>query len=211
MKTNPLRTLAASVLTVALLAISTGSSSAQVLYTTQTDWALWTGGSNPGTAGSAGDTDFSTTNGDWSSSPGLTGLAGGLTITISGTYNPTAVGRPSSDRLFLSGKTITLDYTTSGLVGGTYFQLLAFFNTDGLYGGPAATSDVDMGSYRRATYVLPTFANAGSYLEFGVLANTNSTGTFTIDNLTVVPEPATAGLAIAGIALLAWRIRRKVS
>ena len=210
MNSKTLGTLAASILAAAFLAISSGSSSAQVLYATQTDWALWTGGSNPGTAGSTGDTDFSTTNGDWSSSPGLTGLAGALTITVTGTYYPTLVSRPGADRLLLSGKTMSVDYTTTGLSGGNYFEVRAVVNTDGI-GWTVITplSTTDMGTYYRNTYLLPTFSTPGTYLDLAVLANTDRTGTFTIDNLTVVPEPATTGLAIAGIAILAWRIRRR--
>lgn len=196
------------------LAALAAHANAAVLFTTQEDFTGWgVGSSNTGTPSALGDTDASTTNGlGNTSSPGAAGTAGALTVTIpsgstfGGTLSPGEQGN-AAFLAALSGATVTVDYTAT-VAGGNYFQLLVNINSAATgYTTIAPTVTGTQGGPQTATYVMPTFPSTGqSYFQFGFVANTNNTGTVTIDNIQTTPEPASvSALALGGVALLRRR------
>jgi hypothetical protein len=133
----------------AILVWGLGSASAQVLFTTQDDFApsKTQQGTNitVGPPGVVGDSDGSTTNGlGNTTNAGGTGTAGALPLVQNVTgYNQTQIGPDEAgNQPFLNAmaahNTLTLDYylpqaITLGATGSNYFQLVPVFNWSGGY------------------------------------------------------------------------------
>lgn len=210
--------------TVALLgAIGFGraQASAAVLFTTQEDFAGFTGSAGSAAViSAAGDTDGGTTNGVGNlTNPGGTGTAGALTYTIaSGTYDNVLSPGEQGNAAFLStisGTTVTVDYTAT-VSGGNYFQLLVLLNGSGpgylAISPDAGTTTGTQGGPQSSTYTIPVISPTESYFQFGFIANTNNLGTVTIDNVRTpassTPEPASLSILGLGGLLLSRRRSR---
>jgi hypothetical protein len=208
-------------LVVVLVAQATASA-ATVLFTTQEDFAEWTG-NNPGAESAAGDTDALAINGLGNpSAAGGAGTAGGLTISIAGGFNQTYSPGEQGNAAFVAlmrelsdtpGSTISLDYV--GPTGVTsYFQPLLHFNYDGFWGGIAPASTLDNGSFQTALYDISslTIPATLTYFQVGLTSNNGAEEagkTFTIDNMRVVPEPASAMALVSLLGVGLARRRRR--
>ena len=206
----------AAALVMGLLVAQATASAATVLFTTQEDFAEWTG-NNPGAESAAGDTDSLAINGLGNpSAAGGAGTAGALTISIAGGFNQTYSPGEQGNAPFIAlmrelsdtpGATIALDYV--GPPGVTsYWQPMLHFNYDGFWGGIAPASTLDNGSFQTALYDISslTVPAALTYFQIGLTSNNGAeevSKTFTIDNMRVVPEPAsaTALMSLLGVGL----------
>jgi len=191
------------------------------LFTTNSDWGQWSAASAGITvsAGASGDTDGNPTTslGNTLYGPGRRDLAAGLTVTIASgqTYGSVVSADEHNNAALLTAlagaSTLQLDFTYPVYIPGGYFQPLLLLNFDGHYDQIAPNSILNDGTYSTALYSLPaglpTDPNSLSYFQIGVIANTNETGAFTIDNMeiiTAVPEPASICLlafVAAGLVL----------
>lgn len=192
------------------------------LFTSNSDWGQWSAASVGITAaaGASGDTDGNPTTslGNTLYGPGHRDLAGGLTVTIAPgpghqTYGSVVSADEHNNATLLTAlaaaSTLQLDFTYP-VFNGSYFQPLLLLNFDGHYDQIAPNSVLNNGTYSTALYSLPaglpTDPNSLSYFQIGVIANTDETGAFTIDNMeiiTAVPEPASIFLlAFVGAGLV---------
>jgi hypothetical protein len=207
-----------------LAVFSSTQAHGQVLFDTQEDFANW-GDNNSGTdftinPAATPDSDGSTINGLGNTvSPGGAGTAGSGQVTwmpAAGTYayfyGPGEQGNagflsaidPGSGggNLVAYSGTISVDSTTPPPGSGNYFELGLVLNYSGNFGqffGTASASPNAAGFY---TYTIPYTISAVtglSYFQPGLIYNSNYTGTpFNIDNIRVVPEPASLGLFALG-------------
>ena len=223
-------------LLVAVAVCSSITLSAQVLYTTQQDFAPATTASGAaitvGPPGAAGDTDLSTINGlANTSSPGGAGTAGAIFMQVNTLgFDQANLGDEAANAGFLAalkGNTkLTLDYTlpqdlTTGANG--YFQIWGVFNWTAGYqsfnnnsffnganllaGQHTVTFD-----YTSLQPGLPT--SQPSYFQLFLVMNCGgslspATVPIYIDNIRVsgpVPEPTS--LALMGIPAVIFLIRR---
>jgi hypothetical protein len=213
---------AVALVVVLLLVAPATVSAATVLFTTQEDFAEWSG-NNPGAESAAGDTDALAVNGLGNpSAAGGAGTPGALTISIVGgfdqTYSPGEQGNAPFIALMRElsdtpGATIALDYVApSGIT--SYWQPLLHFNYDGFWGGIAPASTLDNGTFQTALYDISslTIPATLTYFQVGLTSNngTEEAGkTFTIDAMRVVPEPgALAWVSLLGVGALRRRHRR---
>ena len=210
--------------------------SAQVLYTTQQDFAPATSASGAnitvGPPGVAGDTDGSTINGlANTSNPGGAGTAGALFLqeNVLG-YQQANLGDEAGNAGFLaalkSHTVLSLDYTLPQDIvktNGGYFEIWGVFNWSGGYQQfnnvpffsaanlTAGTHTVTY-DYSALQPGLPT-SPPGYFQLFLVL---NSGGTLTpssniqvyIDNIQVIPEPSSLALMGLGVPALVFFARR---
>jgi hypothetical protein len=222
------------------LGLVCSAASAQVLFTTQQDFAAATTASGAnitvGPPGVTGDTDGSTINGLANlASPGGAGTAGALFLqenTLG--YQQANLGDQASNAGFLaalkSHNQLSLDYTLpTDIVRGSggYFEIWGVFNWSGGYqqfnnvpffstsanllaGSHTVTLD-----YSALQAGLPT-SQPGYFQMFLVI---NSGGTLTppsniqvyVDNIRAVPEPSSAMLAGLGISAVCVAARRRRS
>jgi len=225
---------------LALALVCSGAvASAQVLYTTQQDFAAATSANGTditvGPPGATGDTDFSNINGlANTTSPGGIGTPGALFLqqNVLG-YKQANLGDEASNAAFLaalkSHDQLSLDYTLPQDIvrgSGGYFEIWGVFNWSGGYqqfnNVPffstsanllAGTHTVTL-DYSALVAGLPT-TQPGYFQLFLVL---NSGGTLTppssiqvyIDNIRAVPEPASLILMSVPVLLFAARRARRV-
>jgi hypothetical protein len=192
------------------------------LFTTQQDFAGWTGNASIANSVSATDLDGATTNGAINN--GGAGTGGSLgTSWISGTfdyfYGPgeqgnapflAALGTSNTGAGYTAASGfLAIDYTKPPPGTGSYFQLGVVLNYDSNFGQTFGTeTDNGNGTY---TAVIPYTINAtaaSTYFQLGLIYNSNyNTNTvFNIDNIRVVPEPASlAVLSLAGCGMIRRR------
>jgi hypothetical protein len=182
------------------------------LFTTTDDWSSWSG-SLASAAGPNGDIDGSSTNGagNTTTGPGNTGTPGALTVTIAPgqTYDSVFSADEHNNGALLSAlegaTSIQLDFTMpAGVNGGGifnqlvdgYFEPILVLNYPGVYDQIAPSNTTVFGDFDLATYTLPAglqAALAGAfYFNIGIIANTNETGIFTLDNMEAVAPAATS-------------------
>jgi len=195
------------------------------LFTTQQDFSGWNNSSIV-TSASSVDIDGNPING--AASGGGAGTAGSLqAVWNNGAfdyfYGPGEQGNTAflaalgtsatGDGGFTAATgTLKVDYTKPPPGTGNYFQLGLVFNYSNNFGQFFGTeTDNGNGTF---TATIPYTINAVSspqftYFQVGLIYNSNyNTNTpFNIDNLRVVPEPATIGLLALG-ALVSVRRRR---
>jgi PEP-CTERM motif len=226
-------------LAAAAVCLGCAVASAQVLYTTQQDFAPATSASSTdvtvGPPGVTGDTDGSTINGLGNAThPGGVGTAGALFLqaNVLG-YEQVNLGDEAANAPFLAAlknnTKLSLDYTlpqtlTTGTNG--YFQISWVFNWTGGYQGfnnnaffnganLAAGAHTVTFDYSALQAGLPT--TQPSYFQLFLILN--SGGSLTpgadvqvyVDNIAVVPEPASLtllGLGIPALIFVARRTRR---
>jgi hypothetical protein len=210
--------------------------SADVLYTTQQDFASATTASGTaitvGPPGTTGDSDGSTINGlGNTTNPGGAGTAGALFVqqNVLG-YEQVNLGDEAANANFLAAlknnnqlsMTYTLPQTlTTGANG--YFQLSWVFNWSGGYQGfnnngffnganlTAGTHTVTF-DYSSLQAGLPT--TQPSYFQLFLIANSGGSLSpaapvpFYVDDIAVVPEPASLTLLALGIPALVVVARR---
>jgi hypothetical protein len=204
------------------------ASAGPVLYTTLNDWNEWNGSGSISKVGSAApDLDGTSINGVGNNTaPGAAGTGGSLAATwSSGAFDyffgdgdqnnaalRTALGTSPSGGYTAAAGVLAFDYTKPPPGTGNYFQLGIVINADNNFGQFFGTeTDNGNGTFTANVPYTITASGASSYLQLGFIYNSNyNTNTpFTIDNLRVVPEPATAGLL--GIALAGLGLRRSRS
>jgi hypothetical protein len=214
---------------------SLSSACAQELYTTQEDFTGWSdnsGGTNFTPLVTAFSTDSSTTNGLGNpSNPGGTGTSGSITVTrnapegnfgyfysqgASSTAFLAALGTSSNGGAGYTAAsgTIQLDFVPA--TGGTYFGLGIVLNYNSNFGQffPSGTP-VNNGTYytEDINYTINSTTSA-NYFQLGVIWNSDApTGSsFTLDNIQVVPEPASLVLlGLGGLSLIGVAMRRRDS
>ena len=196
------------------------------LFTTQQDFSGWNNSSIV-TSSSAIDIDGNSTNG--AASGGGAGTPGSLqAVWSSGAfdyfYGPGEQGNAAFLAVMGTSATgdggftaasgfIKVDYTKPPPGTGNYFQLGLVLNYSNNFGQTFGT-EVDNGN-GTFTATIPYTINAVSspqftYFQLGLIYNSNyNTNTpFNIDNIRVVPEPASMGLLGAG-ALASLRRRQR--
>jgi len=167
------------------------------LFTTQDDWNQWASASaGIGlTPGAAGDTDLTSINGlgNTSAPQQPAAAAGALTVTISSGQNYGSFLSPGeqANAAFLStlsnAPTLQMDFTyPTG--GGTYFDPQLLLNYSGHYVAIDPTNVANPGTYYTATYQVPAGLPSApspslTYFQLGFIANTDQTGSFTVDNV----------------------------
>jgi hypothetical protein len=193
------------------------------IFTTNSDWGQWTSGSTgiSVSATATGDTDGNPTTslGNTLYGPGQRDLSGGLTVNIapgppSQQYGSVLSPDEHNNAPLLAALAAALELKmdfTYPVFNGTYFQPLLLLNFDGNYDQIAPSSILNLGTYSTAIYTLPaglpTDPGSLSYFQIGVIASTDETGNFTIDNMeliSAVPEPAAVSLlaiAVGGVIL----------
>jgi hypothetical protein len=212
------------------LAAGAGVAPAGVLFTTAEDFAQWNDGDNSdgiqevGVA--SGSIDASTTNGlANNTAAGAAGTSGSLSATwISGTYdfffgpgiqgNAAALadlGTTAAATATPTNGILQFDYIEPPPGTGNYFQLGVVLNYDGNF-GQFFGSSVNNGN-GTFTATVPYTINphpALSYFQLGLIYNSNfNTATpFTVDNVLVVPEPASATVLAAAGGLITLRRQR---
>jgi hypothetical protein len=227
------------------------SASAQMLYTTTSDFAGWTANS-PATSATPSvtyDYDGSTTNGNGNNpgntgasiNPGGTSAGGSLALTTTGmgygtlayspgeaystsfmhTIDPGSLAAYSAESGYGNGTTtaysgtMQITYTSPTITSGAYYQIGAFIKYDGHNYNPVFPSSVaDDGivdGVQTYTATIPYTIDAGSlsYCDFEIFSNSNSSAqtTFNIDDITVLPEPASIGIVALGALGLIRRRR----
>ena len=223
-------------LAVAVIWLGCAVASANVLYTTQEDFASAISASSTnvtvGPPGTLGDSDSSTVNGlGNTSNPGGAGTAGALFVqqNILG-YEQVNLGDEAANANFLAAlknnNTLSMTYTlpqtlTTGANG--YFQLSWVFNWTGGYQGFNNNSFFNGANLTAGTHTvtfdysslqagLPT--TQPSYFQLFLIANSGgslSPGApvpFYIDDIEAVPEPASLTLLALGIPALVVVARR---
>lgn len=218
----------------AFLAV-TNVSIAQVLFTTQEDFTGWSdnsGGSNFTKTTTAFSTDGSTTNGlGNTTAAGGSGTLGSMTVTRAGAGNYgffysageqdnagflAALGTVNTGAGYTASgnKTIEMDFVPAA--GGTYFGLGIVLNYNSNFGQFFAVgSPVDHGTYMTQDIDISINATGSSnYFQFGLIWNSDapSGSSFIVDNIRVVPEPASLGLlGLGACGLIGMAIRRRRS
>jgi hypothetical protein len=135
----------------------------------------------------------------------------------SGTYNYFYSGGEQGNAAFLaalgSSGTLAIDYTTPANNGGNYFQLGVVLNYSSNFGQFTGGTPIDDGNGFSTVDVPYTINTAGSYsyFQFGLIFNSNYDSTaptsFTVDNIRLVPEPASMG-CLGALGVLVLRRRR---
>lgn len=212
------------------LFFATAASNASVLFTTQNDWAQWTGSAQfTETPVATPDSDGSNLNG-LGNSAGGTGTAGSLQLTwISGSFDYVYGPGEQTNQLFLTAVdpgavastsltsysgTMTFDITPpSGAPGsGGYYDIgivLNYTSNFGQFFGTLSATANPNGFY---TYTVPYTINAVSglsYFQLGIIYNSNYTGSFNLDNFTVVPVPEPASICGLGVLSSLLLLRRR--
>jgi hypothetical protein len=207
---------------------------AQELYTTQEDFTGWSDNSGnvnftPG-PNSAFSTDSSSTNGLGNpSNAGGAGTSGSITETrIGGGNYDFFYSQGASSMAFLAalgtsnnggaGYTaasgvIEFDYVPPSTGGGTFFQLGIVLNYNNNFGQFFGGAPVNNGTYftQDIPYTINSTTSA-NYFQLGLIWNSDfpNGSTITIDNIHVVPEPASlALLGFGGLGLIGMVIRRQ--
>lgn len=212
-----------SLLCVAILGSMLPANNAfgEVLYTTQDDFTGWGGTGFIIGPQATPDTDGSTTNGTGNTTnAGGTGTGGSMSVDrdtatpFSYFYSPGEQGNAAFiDALGVSGD-VLFDFTYP--TDGNYFQLGLVLNYDGHFDQAFGGGPVDNGDGTFTQSVPYTFApgDVSSYLQLGLIFNSDSTTPFAVDNIRVenvvhpvVPEPATMVLLSLGTlgSMLFWR------
>lgn len=209
---------------VAVAGMPTQPVSAAPLFSTMEDWTGWTG-NNSGTASAASDLDGGTVNGlGNTSAAGGAGTAGGLSISIAGTFNQTYSPGEQGNAPFIDlmrtlsdidAPTVAVDLIPPTGVT-SYFQPLLHFNYDGFWGGLAPVSTVDNGTYTTVTYNLNslTIPATLSYFQIGITSNSGGDEvgkTITVDNMRTlaIPEPTGAAMLSMSALTLVGTCRRR--
>lgn len=192
------------------------AASAQTLFTTQEDFTGWSGANLTLTADTA-SLDADATNGlGNTTAAGAAGTSGSLSVThVSGAYNAFTSPGEQDNVAFLaalgSGGELAVDFTTPTDATGTgnYFGLLLHFNYDGTWAQISPTTSSTVGNVTTNVYDYTINVTDYSYFQLGLIYNSNFTeGTFTVDNIRIVPEPASLALmACGGLSLLRRRGR----
>jgi hypothetical protein len=237
LKVDLMKKLHVGILAVVTVCLGCAVASAQVvLYTTQQDFAPATSASGTtitvGPPGVTGDTDGSTINGlGNTSNPGGVGAAGALFLQANTLgYEQVNLGDEAANAPFLAAlknnNKLSLDYTlpqtlTTGANG--YFQISLVFNWTGGYQGfnnnaffnganLTAGSHTVTFDYSSLQAGLPS--TQPSYFQLFLIVNSGGSLTPTapvqlyVDNIAVVPEPASATLLGLGIPILVFFVRR---
>lgn len=206
---------------IGLAALAVAPAQGQVLFTTQSDFSAWGNNSNSAeilAAQAAPDSDGSAINGlGNTAAPGATDIPGSLSVTqTSGTYNYFYGGGEQSNAAFLaalgSSGTLAIDYTTPTNNGGSYFEVGVVLNYAGNFGQFFGGTPVDDGNGFSTVDVPYTVSTAASYSYFqlGLIFNSNydttAPATFTVDNIRLVPEPASI-CCLGGLGVLMLRRR----
>jgi hypothetical protein len=168
------------------------------LFTTQDDFAGWSGGGFSVSPTST-DLDGSSINGAANANPGSPGTPGGLSLTWqSGTFDYIFSGGLSARPSFLSALgssgTIYIDYTTPPPGTGNYFQLGLVLNYSNAFDQTFGGAAVSLGngvSEQAINYTLSHPAASYGYFQLGLIYNSNyNTNTpFTVDNIHVPGTP----------------------
>ena len=225
----------AIILGVGVLSAASLTASAQVLFTTQNDFAGWNGGGVVGPVATP-DADGSTINGlGNTTAPGGTGTAGSLSVfnASTGFNQPQSQGEQSNAGFLAALKAntlLTLTYTlTSDIQTGAsgYWQLVPVFNWSGGFQQIANNSFFTVASgnltagthtvtYDYSSYQAGLPTSAPGYFQLEVVANSGGSVTggyqqWYLDDIQVssVPEPTSFALAGLGAAALLIFRRRK--
>jgi hypothetical protein len=225
----------AIILGVGVLSAASLTASAQVLFTTQDDFTPWTG-SGSVAAGAAGDADLSTINGLGNlTAPGGTGTAGALGISGQALgWNPAQSQSEENNAAFIAAlwnnNELSLTYTLTASMTTApdgYWQLVPVFNNNQGYaqlnnpnffsvanGTLSAGTHTVTYSYTPSSSILPTVAGQDTYFQLLVVKNSGGSlvggdQQWYLDNIQVVPEPATFALAgLSAVTLLIFRRRK---
>jgi hypothetical protein len=223
----------AIILGVGVLSAASLTASAQVLFTTQNDFAGWNGGGVVGPVATP-DADGSTINGlGNTTAPGGTGTAGSLSVfnATTGWNTPQSQDEQNNAGFLAALKAntlLTLTYTlTSDIQTGAngYWQLIPVFNwtggynqvhNDSFFAGANLTAGTHTVTYDYSSYQAGLPTSAPGYFQLVVVANSGGSLTggyqqWYLDNIQVstVPEPTSFALAGLGAAALLIFRRRK--
>lgn len=211
----------------AMLTLGTSAALADtMLYTTMEDFVEWEpndGTSMIATGVNTGSIGSNPINGlGNTTAPGLPGTDGSLSVQwVTGAYNfffgpgeqantafLAALGTDSTGQgLTAASGQVAFEYTVPPPGNGNYFELNLVLNYNNNF-GQFSGSSVDNGNgtfTRYIDYTINALAPGSlSYFQLGVIYNSNydTTTPFTVDNVRVVPEPATLVLLpLAGLLL----------
>lgn len=228
----------ATLVALGMISAGVGSAFAQELFTTQEDFAPpgWSDNNalvNYFTITTSGfSTDSSTTNGlGNTSNAGGAGTLGSMTVTVgpnAGTYgffySPgeqgnaaflSALGTVNNGGAGYTASSATVEFDFVPPSAGTYFSLGIVLNYNDNFGQFFGGSAVNNGGF--STQDVPITINAtgsSNYFQFGFIFNSDAPAgsVFTIDNVHVVPEPATLSLlGLGACGLIGMAIRRRRS
>jgi hypothetical protein len=228
------RSVFASLVILGAFLVVTNASFAQELFTTQEDFTGWSdnsGNVNFTQTTTAFSTDSSTTNAlGNTTAPGGSGSLGSMTVTRVGGGNYgffysageqsnagflSALGTVNNGGNGYSASTVTVEFDYVPPAAGTYFGLGIVLNYNSNFGQFFGGAAVNNGTY--FTQDVPITINAtgsSNYFQFGFIFNSDAPNgsSFTVDNVRVVPEPATLSLlGLGGCGLIGMAIRRRRS
>ncbi len=189
------------------------SVSAEMLFTTQEDFTGWGGTDFIAAPQATQDLDGSLTNGEGNpTDAGGTGTGGSLGVSSSTTFGYLFSQDQQGNADFIAalgdGGQIAVDHVNP--TGGTYFQLGLVLNYNGHFDQYFGDT-VDNGDGTSTTIIDFEFVpgDVATYLQLGVIFNSDATNSpFTVDNIRIVPEPASVALCAAGGLILLARRRK---
>lgn len=205
-------------MSLALALVCWSSANADIsLFTTQGDFTGWSGGGLTVAPQATPDLDGNGIDGlGNNSNAGGAGLGGSLgasdasnSTNFTYMFSPGLQGNaPLIAALGTSG-IIEIDYTRP--TDGNYFQLGLVLNYDGHF-DQYFGSEINNGNGTYTTPIAYSFSpgSVATYLQLGVIFNSDANGAFAVDNIRIdtIPEPASLLLGACCLGLFAVRRQR---